>query len=153
VLADETVKEVLPMAESRKQEVRSLIHNDVPPVWGDKDMILRVLLNLLENATKFTPAGGKVMVDAKHQDGWITISIEDNGPGIPILERERIFDKFARVRGAHKPGGLGIGLAFCKMAVEGHGGKIWVESQNNVGTTFFFTLPAATEEQQEVQGD
>ena len=152
-ITSEAVKEVQAIAESRRQEAISQTPDDLPPVWVDKDMILRVLLNLLENATKFTPAGSKIAVNASQQDGWITISIEDNGPGIPVLERERIFDKFTRLRGAHKPGGLGIGLAFCKMAVEGHGGKIWVESQNNVGTTFFFTLPVATKEQQEDQGD
>ena len=148
------VKEVQPMAESRRQTVTSLVLNNLSPVWVDKDMILRVLLNLLENAAKFTPAGGKVTVGASEEDGWITVSIEDNGPGIPILDRERIFDKFTRLRGTHKPGGLGIGLAFCKIAVEGHSGKIWVESQNNVGTTFFFTLPVATKQQQaDAQGD
>ena len=153
-IVDEAITEVQSIAESRRQDVRSLIPDGLPPVWVDKDMILRVLLNLLENATKFTPSGGMIMANASHQDGWIVVSIEDNGPGIPILERERIFDKFTRLRGTHKPGGLGIGLAFCKMAVEGHGGKIWVESQNNIGTTFFFTLPVATKEQQEgSQGD
>ena len=148
-LSDKAIIEVRPVAESRKQEVKSLIPEDIPPVWVDKDMILRVLLNLLENATKFTPSGGKIMAKASHQEGWVIVSVEDNGPGIPVLERERIFDKFARLRGDHKPSGLGIGLAFCKMAVEGHGGEIWVESQNNVGTTFFFTLPVATQEKQE----
>ena len=153
-LTAEAVKEVIPIAESRRQQVSSLMPDDLPPVWVDKDMILRVLLNLLENAAKFTPSGGRITADASQQDGWITVSIEDNGPGIPVLERERIFDKFTRLRGTHKPGGLGIGLAFCKMAVEGHGGQIWVESQNNVGTTFFFTLPMATNEQQEAaKGD
>lgn len=153
-LVMEAVKEVVPLAESRKQQVTSFVSNNHPPIWVDKDMILRVMLNLLENATKFTPAGGKVFIDASHEDGWVTISIEDNGPGIPILDRERIFNKFTRLRGQHKPGGLGIGLAFCKIAVEGHGGSIWVESQNNVGTTFFFTLPVANKQQQEsVQKD
>jgi PAS domain S-box-containing protein len=152
-LSNEAVKEVQAVAESRKQEAKSQVTNDLPPVWVDKDMILRVLLNLLENSTKFTPAGSKIQVNAFQEDGWITVSIEDNGPGIPVLERERIFDKFTRLRGTHKPGGLGIGLAFCKLAVEGHRGRIWVESQNNVGTTFFFTLPVATKEQQESQGE
>jgi PAS domain S-box-containing protein len=153
-IASEAVEDVQAIAQSRSQDVETLISSDLPPIWVDKDMILRVFLNLLENATKFTPSGGKVTIGATHQDGWITVSIEDNGPGIPVLERERIFDKFTRLRGTHKPGGLGIGLAFCKMAVEGHGGKIWVESQNNVGTTFFFNLPMATQEQQEaLQGD
>ena len=148
-VSNEAVTEVQAVAESRRQEVRSLIPANIPPVWVDKDMILRVLLNLLENATKFTPSGGQISANASQQDGWVIVSIEDNGPGIPVLERERIFDKFTRLRGAHKPGGLGIGLAFCKMAVEGHGGEIWVESQNNVGTSFYFTLPMATKEQQE----
>jgi signal transduction histidine kinase len=148
-IANEAIKEVRPIADSRRQELKSLVNSDIPPIWVDQDMILRVLLNLLENATKFTPSGGKIAVNASQQDGWIIVSIEDNGPGIPILERERIFDKFTRLRGNHRPGGLGIGLAFCKMAVEGHGGEIWVESENNVGTTFFFTLPAATKEQLE----
>lgn len=153
-LIQEAIKEVIPLAESRKQQVTSFVTNRELAVWVDKDMILRVLLNLLENATKFTPAGGSVFVDASNSGGWVTISIEDDGPGIPILDRERIFDKFTRLRGPNKPGGLGIGLAFCKMAVEGHGGKIWVESQNNVGTTFFFTLPMTTAQKQgSAQGD
>lgn len=155
-LVNQAIKEVIPLAESRNQQIASFVTNEQPPVWVDEDMILRVLLNLLENAAKFTPSGGRVFVDASQENGddWVTISIEDNGPGIPILERERIFDKFTRLRGTNRTGGLGIGLAFCKMAVEGHGGKIWVESQNNVGTTFFFTLPVATvKEQQNVKGD
>jgi len=153
-LIAQAVEEVQPLAESRRQEVAFLDLNNLPSVWVDKDMILRVLVNLLENAAKFTPAGSKIFVDVSKEAGWITVSIEDNGPGIPVLDRERIFDKFTRLRGTHKPGGLGIGLAFCKIAVEGHGGKIWVESQNNVGTTFFFTLPVATRQQQtKPQGD
>lgn len=146
-VVNEAIKEVQPVADSRAQDVTAQVSNKLPPVWADKDMILRVLLNLLENAAKFTPNSGKIVVGTNEQDGWVTVSIADNGPGIPILDRERIFDKFTRIRGANKPGGLGIGLAFCKIAVEGHGGKIWVESQNNVGTTFFFTLPVATKEQ------
>jgi PAS domain S-box-containing protein len=146
-LTPAAIEGVQEAADSRKQQLSSLVSDKLPPVWVDRDMILRVLLNLLENATKFTPAGGEITLDASNKDGWITVSVEDTGPGIPVLDRERIFDKFTRLRGHGKPGGLGIGLAFCKMAVEGHGGKIWVESQNNVGTTFFFELPVATKEQ------
>lgn len=146
-VVNEAIKEVQPVADSRSQDVSSQVPNKLPPLWADNDMILRMLLNLLENAIKFTPNDGKIVVGANEQDGWVTVSIEDDGPGIPILDRERIFKIFTRIRDANKPGGLGIGLAFCKIAVEGHGGKIWVESQNNVGTTFFFTLPVATKEQ------
>ena len=69
--------------------------------------------------------------------------MRDNGPGIPLADRERIFDKFTRLRGKERPGGLGVGLAFCRLAVLGHGGEIWVESELNQGTTFWLTLPVA----------
>jgi signal transduction histidine kinase len=74
---------------------------------------------------------------------WVT----DNGPGIPLAEQDRIFDKYTRLRGNSKAGGLGIGLAFCRLAVLGHGGQIWVESEPGSGATFHFTLPVATAEQ------
>ncbi len=146
-LVKEASNVVQPTAESRSQTVAAQIPKKIPGVWADKDMILRVLLNLLENATKFSPNNGNIFIEASKEGNWVAVSVADNGQGIPVLERDRIFNKFTRLRGAIKPGGLGIGLAFCKMAVEGHGGKIWVESQNNVGTTFFFTLPVATKEQ------
>jgi signal transduction histidine kinase len=73
--------------------------------------------------------------------------VKDNGRGIPSAEQERIFDKFTRLRGTSKVGGLGIGLAFCRLAVLGHGGKIWVESEQDKGATFHFTFPIATEMQ------
>jgi signal transduction histidine kinase len=73
--------------------------------------------------------------------------VQDNGPGIPVVEQDRIFDKFTRLRGGTKSSGLGIGLAFCRLAVVGHGGKIWVESEPGVGSVFHFTFPVATQEQ------
>jgi signal transduction histidine kinase len=73
--------------------------------------------------------------------------VKDNGPGISATDQERIFDKFTRLRGTNKPGGLGIGLAFCRLAVQGHGGRIWIESEQGKGAAFHFTFPVATEEQ------
>ena len=82
------------------------------------------------------------------QEGeWVHMWVKDNGPGIPAMDQDRIFDKFTRLRGSNKTGGLGIGLAFCRLAVQGHGGKIWVESESGKGATFHFTFPVATEEQ------
>ena len=69
--------------------------------------------------------------------------VRDNGPGISTADRERIFEKFTRLRGKDGPSGLGVGLAFCKLAVQGHGGQIWVESEPGKGTTFWLTLPVA----------
>jgi signal transduction histidine kinase len=113
----------------------------------DEDMARRVLINLLENSVKFTPTDGMLEVAARHEGDWIHISVKDNGPGIPAAEQERIFDKFTRLRGSSKANGLGIGLAFCRLAVVGHGGKIWVESEFGQGSTFHFTFPVATPEQ------
>ena len=146
-LVSEAITVIQPVADSRNQKVVIKLSSKLPPIWVDKDMILRIMLNLLENATKFSPNGGKIAIEASAKNGWVTVSIKDSGHGIPVLERDRIFTKFTRLRGANKPGGLGIGLAFCKLAVEGHGGKIWITSQNNVGANFFFTLPVATKEQ------
>ena len=110
-------------------------------------MARRVLINLMENASKFSPAGGTIEIGARPANEWIHMWIQDNGPGIPAAELDRIFDKFTRLRGTSKPGGLGIGLAFCRLAVQGHGGRIWVESEQGQGSTFHFTFPVATVEQ------
>jgi signal transduction histidine kinase len=111
----------------------------------DVDMTHRILINLLENAIKFTPVRGQIEVGAQTTDGaFVKFWVRDNGPGIPVADRERIFEKFTRLRGRERrPGGLGVGLAFCRLAVLGHGGNIWVESELNQGTAFWFTLPVA----------
>ncbi len=107
-------------------------------------MARRVLINLLENASKFSPSGGTIEIGAREENAWIHMWVKDNGPGIPVAEQERIFDKFTRLRGTSKPGGLGIGLAFCRLAVQGHGGRIWVESEPGKGAAFHFIFPIAT---------
>ncbi|HKY55911.1 MAG TPA: ATP-binding protein [Anaerolineales bacterium] len=110
-------------------------------------MARRVLINLMENASKFTHTDETLEVGARHEGNWVHMWVKDNGRGIPPGEQDRIFDKFTRLRGTSKAGGLGIGLAFCRLAVQGHGGKIWVESEQDKGATFHFTFPVATESQ------
>jgi len=110
----------------------------------DVDMIHRVFINLLENAIKFTPAEGRIEIGGKVENAdWVKFWVRDSGAGIPQLELERIFEKFIRLRGKDKPGGLGVGLAFCRLAVQGHGGRIWAESELEKGATFWLTLPIA----------
>jgi two-component system sensor histidine kinase KdpD len=104
-------------------------------------MIRRVLTNLLENAVKYTPAGSKISVGAQATDGQVLMWVQDTGPGIPPGEQDRIFDKFTRLHGRSGPRGFGLGLAFCRLAVEAHGGRIWVESGPESGACFMFTLP------------
>ena len=146
-LAQQALKDVAHSAESRHQTLASILPEHLPLLWVDADMTRRVLVNLLENAIKFTPAERNIETGAKKDGEWLEFWVHDNGPGIPLAEQEHIFEKFARLRAKDKPGGLGIGLAFCRLAVQGHGGHIWVESQEGQGSTFRFTLPLATQQQ------
>ncbi len=119
--------------------------DDLPPLAVDGDMIRRVVINLLDNAVRYTPFQGQVLITAASADGWLTFRLADSGPGIPPNERDQVFEKF---RQAQKPGsvvrrrGSGLGLTFCKLAIEAHGGKIWIESGAPLsGACFVFTLP------------
>ncbi|HKJ37433.1 MAG TPA: GAF domain-containing protein [Anaerolineales bacterium] len=156
-VADQSAVETLPLIKSvlqdvepafkgRKQTIVEKFADDLPPIWVDEDMARRVLINLVENSCKYSPSGGTIEVGANAEDGWMHFSIKDEGSGIPSSERDHIFDKFTRLPGQSKAGGLGIGLAFCRLAVQGHGGRIWVESESGKGSTFHFTFPIATDE-------
>jgi signal transduction histidine kinase len=142
-LIESAIRDVTPAAAGRHQDISTELSDQLPPIWVDEDMARRVLINLMENASKFSPANGWIHIGATEEGEWIHFWITDNGPGIPAAEQERIFDKFTRLRGNSKPGGLGIGLAFCRLAVVGHGGRIWVESEPGNGSTFHFTFPKA----------
>jgi NtrC-family two-component system sensor histidine kinase KinB len=146
-LVQQALKDVAPAAEGRRQKVKSDLPKHLPLIWVDADMTRRMLVNLLENAIKFTPTEGLIRVGAKQDGEWLQFHVRDNGPGIPPADQERIFEKFTRMRGNDRPGGLGVGLAFCRLAVQGHGGRIWVESQPGEGAIFHFTLPLATPQQ------
>jgi NtrC-family two-component system sensor histidine kinase KinB len=140
-LVEEAIYNVEPTAAGRQQTIKREISANIPQLWVDADMIQRVLINLLENAIKFSPSEGNVEIGACDDSGWVKVWVKDNGPGIPHTDHERIFEKFTRLRGRDNPGGLGVGLAFCRLAIQGHGGRIWVESDAGNGTTFCFTLP------------
>ncbi len=144
LLIREALRDVEPFAKGRHQTVENKTVGVLPLIWVDVDMTHRVFINLLENAIKYTPSGGRVEIGAQTTSGTsVKFWVHDNGPGISAADRERIFDKFTRLRGKDSPSGLGVGLAFCKLAVQGHGGQIWVESDPGNGTTFWLTLPVA----------
>lgn len=149
MLMADALKEVQTTANSRHHTIETKFPKKLPPIWVDVDMIRRVLINLLENAIKFTPAESRIEIGAKENGVWVQMWVQDNGPGIPSSARERIFDKFARLKGSEIAGGLGVGLAFCRLAVHGHGGRIWVESEPGKGARFLLTLPIAKSEKQE----
>jgi signal transduction histidine kinase len=116
-------------------------------VMGDEERIHQVLFNLLDNALRFTPAGGRISVRAVRLDATCEVSVEDTGPGVPDAHRPFVFERFYRVdpARARSDGGTGIGLTIAKSVVEGHGGRVWVEEAAGGGAAFRFTLPLATE--------
>jgi PAS domain S-box-containing protein len=140
-LIAEAVEEVHPTAEARGQLLRMNLQPGLPHVNMDVDMIRRVLINLLENAVKYTRSGDWIAVSAEREDEFLRVVVQDSGPGISAADRERIFQKFTRLQRDGRSKGLGLGLAFCRLAVEAHGGRIWVESEEGRGSTFTFTLP------------
>jgi signal transduction histidine kinase len=145
-LAAEVIAEERHLAQAKDVTLEAELPPDLPQVLADRDVLLRVLINLLDNALKFTEAGGRVWVEARRAEpDAVRVDVVDTGPGIPEGERERIFEKFTQVRGRSQPRrGSGLGLAFCRMAVEAHGGRIWVEDgPGGKGSRFAFTLPRA----------
>ncbi len=144
-LMSEALEVIAPHAEQRQQTVRLELSADLPPVSADREMIRRVLINLLENAVKYSPPGSHIRAGARREGPMVRFWVADNGPGIPKEEQERIFHKYDR--GSAKRGkGLGLGLAFARLAVQAHGGTIGVESEPGQGALFCFTLPVAEEE-------
>ena len=122
------------------------IDTDIPfdlPVIADREKIERVLVNLVDNALKYTPENGHIWVQTGQKADSLWLSISDTGPGVPAEDRERIFERFTQGTGDKlKRRGFGLGLAYCRLAVEGHGGRIWVQDgPNGVGSRFTFTLP------------
>jgi signal transduction histidine kinase len=101
------------------------------------------LANLIDNAVKYTPDGGQITVVAEAQPEEILVIVANTGPTIPAGDRERVFERYSRAAvGAPRTEGFGLGLAFCRLAVEAHGGRIWVEPvENDQGNRFIFCLP------------
>jgi two-component system, NtrC family, sensor histidine kinase KinB len=161
-LVDATLERLKSSAHSQNVELLQQLPLGLPLINADREKIVRVLQNLLDNAIKFSPSGGSVRIGAAHGPGadwniqaapptlpetlpegeWLMFWVRDQGPGIPAQYHQRIFDKFGQVRG-NKMRGTGLGLTFCKLVVEAHHGQIWLESIEGQGSTFAFALPLA----------
>jgi len=126
--------------------VRSEIPSAMPALWADRERVHQVVFNLLDNAVRFTPPGGEVVVSADVAGGRCEIRVVDTGPGIPAEHLPFLFERFYRVDSSRSrgDGGTGIGLAIARSVVEAHGGRIWAESEVGRGSVFTFELPLAT---------
>lgn len=135
------------VAKDRRLTLRSEAPEPLPAILGDRRILKRVLTNLVSNALKFT-VEGEIVLRAVPTGDVLRIEVSDTGPGIPPAELDRIFDKYFHIkRRKEKPEhGFGLGLAFCKAAVEEHGGRIGVESELGAGSTFWLELPLASSE-------
>lgn len=133
-----------PNFEQRRVTLARELSPDLPLISANADIMQRVLLNLLDNALKASKQNQTITIRAlvDDGDGVVRMHVEDQGPGIPQAYRERIFEKYQRVNGLSTSKGLGLGLAFCKLAVEAHGGQIWVEDSPNGGACFCLTIPS-----------
>lgn len=155
-LVDSAIERLTVSARSRNVSVDQQLAVGLPTIEADRDKIVRVLQNLLDNALKFSPQNGVVTIGAHRvTDGvnradlpirllatagdWLVLWVQDRGPGIPAAYHERIFEKFGQVRG-RKVRGTGLGLTFCKLVVEAHEGRLWLESHEGAGSTFAVAL-------------
>ena len=150
--ADVDVNEVLSDAIARASssnlvEFRSDLDPRLPIVTGDRDRLVQVVSNLVNNAVKYSPEGGTVTLSSRAEGGYALITVADTGLGIPPDEIGHVFERFRRVRSgaAQSIAGTGLGLTIVKQIVEMHGGKIWIESALGHGSAFHFTIPLAPE--------
>jgi two-component system sensor histidine kinase/response regulator len=141
LLAATAIEQVTSLAGEGRTALVTEIAAGLPLFAGDRDLLTRTLVNLIANAIKFT-RGGVVTVAASREGDAMRFAVRDTGQGIPAEAFEKIFEKFGQVESRNKAG-TGLGLAFCKLAVEAHGGQIGVESAPGVGSTFSFTIPLA----------
>jgi PAS domain S-box len=162
-LVARTIERIRPQMDRKHLQMTTDVPDDLPQALIDCNRVGQVLLNLLHNASKFTPEGGCVSIAASvivvgdgsppppglppsHAPGqWLLLSVTDNGIGIPAADLSRIFERFYKVDRARtrNAGGTGLGLAIAKHLVEGHGGRIWATSIEGEGSTFYLTLPVA----------
>jgi signal transduction histidine kinase len=137
-----TCQQISPLLRGKRQKLNTELPDAVPIIHGDGQRLEQVLLNLLNNAAKFTPDGGNILVRVRKNDADLIIDVRDNGIGIAREEQSRLFKPYSRLSSdRQRHPGLGLGLALAKQVVELHGGKIWVESEPGKGSTFSFSLP------------
>ena len=150
-LVSEAADMLRPLASERSLRLDAVIDEDLPPIAADAGRVLQVFSNLIGNAIKFTPSGGRITIQAEPIGGQTRFSVTDTGPGIPAAQLPHVFGRFWQADATDRRG-IGLGLAIAKGIVEAHGGRIWVESELGAGTTFFFTLSGGADTRRSESG-
>lgn len=147
-ILEKVTRRLQPLLTHKHISLNRQQEENLPAIWADSELVRRVLVNLMDNALKFTPANGRITIIMQaepahnHSEPGVRCIIRDTGPGIPAEFREQLFDRFMRTNiGGAQVRGTGLGLTFCKMAVEAQHGRIWVEDAPESGTQFVFILP------------
>jgi signal transduction histidine kinase len=153
-LVSEVLSEIEVSRADHRVDVRGEVPADLPTIFADRERLHQVLFNLLDNAVRYTPSGGRVTVTADRHNGSVDVHVADTGSGIGAEHLPRVFERFYRVDPARsqKDGGTGIGLAIARSVVEAHGGRIWAESEPGEGSVFTFELPVADAAETRRQG-
>lgn len=147
VIIESLSRTMAPILTPRKQSLDIDIEEGLPRVYANKGKLGQVLLNFVDNSSKFTPDGGRLRIEAVREGDWCRVSMIDNGIGIKKENQGRIFEPFCRLNNplAREKSGTGLGLSLVKQIVERYGGRVWVESKWGKGSRFTFTVPLATE--------
>lgn len=144
-MVDNALSELGALITEARAHIRTEIPADLPALWADEAFITRALRNLLENALRHIPEGGHILVQAARDGNHALIRVIDNGKGVPDAQKSKIFNRFYRMMSYQMRGkrGIGLGLTYARIAVETHGGKLWVEDAPKGGASFLMRLPIA----------
>jgi len=157
-LIEASLEQLGPMLEVQEVQARTELENRLPLLWVDWILAQRVIENLLDNAIKFTPPGGEIVLRSRLEEGSVVLSVQDTGPGIPDDQKQTMSEKFSQstIESTMVQPGFGLGLSFCKLATGAMGGQIRVESELGRGSTFYVTFPTrqdqAAKDETEGQG-
>lgn len=144
-LVGDAVERLKPQAERKGVTLETTLPPDLPPARAEADRIRQVLMNLLHNAVKFTPPGGRVRISAAAEEDRMVVSVADTGVGISPDDLPRVFERFYKADKSRSTEGTGLGLAIAKHIVQAHGGRIWAESERGKGSVFTFTIPLTSD--------
>jgi two-component system phosphate regulon sensor histidine kinase PhoR len=145
LLAKEVIARLSPQADRRQVSLLAELSPELPDVSADKERIQQVILNIVHNAIKFTPSGGRVVVSTKLDGQSVVTQVSDTGIGISKEDLPHIFERFFKADKSRSTSGSGLGLAIAKHTVQAHGGSVWVQSEQGKGSTFSFSLPLKTQ--------